>query len=224
MIDLIYNPARTKLLLDAERAGAAAVNGLSMLVAQAKQSCELFTGRPISDSTIEEIAGEIEALTKNIILIGMPGCGKSTVGANLAHVLNRPFVDIDDVIESRIAMTICDFFKAYGEKAFRKIETEVLAEYAKGSGQIIATGGGIVTIPENLPLMRQNGTIVLAEPAAPRASGRRPPDFNVLRSRTSGAGTSSPLSVVEGCFRQVRKSGGNDAQHYLASASAAASF
>lgn len=87
MIDLIYNPARTKLLLDAERAGAAAVNGLSMLVAQAKQSCELFTGRPISDSTIEEIAGEIEALTKNIILIGMPGCGKSTVGANLAHVL-----------------------------------------------------------------------------------------------------------------------------------------
>lgn len=161
VIDLIYNPARTKLLLDAERAGAAAVNGLSMLVAQAKQSCELFTGRPISDSTIEEIAGEIEALTKNIILIGMPGCGKSTVGANLAHVLNRPFVDIDDVIESRIAMTICDFFKAYGEKAFRKIETEVLAEYAKESGQIIATGGGIVTIPENLPLMRQNGTIVL---------------------------------------------------------------
>ena len=148
---------------------------------EAKHTFEYLSYPLINDAGMSAIV--TEALTKNIILIGMPGCGKSTVGASLAHVLNRPFVDIDDVIESRIGMTICDFFKAYGEKAFRKIET-----------------------------------------AAPRAPGRRPPDFNVLRSRTSGERTSSPLSVVEGCFRQIRKSGGNDAQYYLASASAAANF
>ncbi len=161
VIDLIYNPARTKLLLDAESAGITAVNGLSMLVAQAKQASEIFTGARIGDEVIGTITREIEYTTKNIILIGMPGCGKSTVGAGLSRELGRPFVDIDDKIEERIGMTICEFFKAYGEPAFRRIETEILTEYTKRSGQIIATGGGIVTVPENLPLMKQNGTIVM---------------------------------------------------------------
>lgn len=161
VIDLIYNPAKTKLLLDAESAGMIAVNGLSMLTAQAKQSCEIFTGVKIGDEAIETITREIEANTKNIILIGMPGCGKSTVGANLAKRLGRPFIDIDNKIEDQIRMSICEFFKRHGEQAFRDIETEVLAEYSKQSGQIIATGGGIVTIPRNLPLMKQNGTIVM---------------------------------------------------------------
>ena len=161
VIDLIYNPSATKLLLDAENAGITAVNGLSMLTAQAKQSCEIFTGERLDDAVIEKITGEIESTTKNVILIGMPGCGKSTVGELLSKKLCRPFIDIDDKIKERIHMTICDFFKAYGEEAFRKIETDVLAEYAKLSGQIIATGGGIVTVSDNLPLMKQNGTIVM---------------------------------------------------------------
>lgn len=132
-----------------------------MLTAQAKQSCEIFTGERLDDAVIEKITGEIESTTKNVILIGMPGCGKSTVGELLSKKLCRPFIDIDDKIKERIHMTICDFFKAYGEEAFRKIETDVLAEYAKLSGQIIATGGGIVTVSDNLPLMKQNGTIVM---------------------------------------------------------------
>ncbi len=161
VIDLIYNPAKTQLLLDAEAAGITALNGLAMLTAQAKQSCELFIGEELPDTVIDEITREIEANTKNIILIGMPGCGKSTLGAHLSKLTGRPFIDIDNVIEKRIQMSICDFFSQNGEPAFRQIETEVLAEVSKLSGQIIATGGGIVTVPENLPLMKQNGTIVM---------------------------------------------------------------
>ncbi len=161
VIDLIYNPSKTKLILDAEKAGIPAVNGLAMLVVQAKKACEIFTGSSIDDSCIEKISAEIESITKNVILIGMPGCGKSTIGACLSKELDRPFVDIDTIIEERIGMTICDFFKEQGEPAFRELETKVLTEYSCKSGQIIATGGGVVKNPENLPLLRQNGTIVM---------------------------------------------------------------
>lgn len=161
VIDLIYNPSKTKLLLDAESAGIKAVNGLAMLVAQAKKACEIFTGSEIDDGVIDSITAEIEAATKNVILIGMPGCGKSTIGSELAQELNRPFVDIDMIIEERIGMSICDFFKAEGEPAFRVLETEVLSEYSRKSGQIIATGGGVVKSAHNLPLLKQNGTIVM---------------------------------------------------------------
>lgn len=161
IIDLIYNPCKTKLLLDAGQYGIPAYNGLPMLVAQAKQAAELFTDQPIKDSCIQDITREIESATKNIILIGMPGCGKSTVGARLAAEIHRPFIDIDEVIESRIQMSICEFFNKYGEPEFRKIESQILSECAKLSGQVIATGGGIVTVPPNLYLMKQNSTVVM---------------------------------------------------------------
>lgn len=166
VIDIIFNPAKTKLLLDAERLGIPYINGLPMLVAQAKQASEIFTGYNYSDGLdsseiIDRITSQIESETKNIILIGMPGCGKSTVGEMLAAKMSRPFVDIDWEIEKRIQMSICDFFAKHGEPAFRKIESEVLDEFTRKSNLIIATGGGVIKNPNNLSLLKQNGNIVL---------------------------------------------------------------
>ncbi len=159
VLDLIYNPARTRLLMDAEARGISCEGGLSMLVAQAKRAAELFTGRKISDSCNNEILCKLERETRNIILIGMPGCGKSTVGRALAQELDRPFYDADEQIVKQIGCTIPEFFAREGEDAFRKAESEVLAELGKQSGCVIATGGGCVTREENYPLLHQNGVI-----------------------------------------------------------------
>ena len=160
VIDLIYNPARTKLLLDAEKRGIIAKNGLWMLVAQAKESAEWFTGAKIPDSQISEIYETLRSQMENIILIGMPGCGKSTVGALLAEKTKRTFVDADAAIVAKAGISIPEIFAKGGEILFREIETAVLSEIGKKSGLVIATGGGCVTRPENYPLLHQNGRIV----------------------------------------------------------------
>lgn len=180
VIDIIFNPAKTKLLLDAERLGIPYINGLPMLVAQAKQASEIFTGCNYSDGLdsseiIDRITSQIESETKNIILIGMPGCGKSTVGEMLAAKISRSFIDIDWEIEKRIQMSICDFFAKHGEPAFRKIESEVLDEFTRKSSLIISTGGGVIKNPNNLPLLKQNGIIVLLNrPVEQLATDGRP--------------------------------------------------
>lgn len=160
VLDLIYNPARTALLLQAERRGIACNGGLGMLVAQAKRAAELFTGRAIADSEIERITRNLAGQMQNIVLIGMPGCGKTTLGKALADRLGRPFYDADAVLEQRTGRSIPEIFRCDGEAAFRALETQTLAELGKGSGAVIATGGGCVTRPENAPLLRQNGRIV----------------------------------------------------------------
>ena len=160
IIDMIYNPARTKLLLDAEKRGLVAENGLWMLVAQAKEAAEWFTGNTIDDGIIQAIHRQLKIQMENIILIGMPGCGKSTVGKYLAQQLGRPFVDADSEIESTAGMTIPEIFNQSGEAGFRQIETQVLTELGRKSGLIIATGGGCVTQDRNYPLLHQNGTCV----------------------------------------------------------------
>ena len=160
VLDVIYNPARTQLLLDAERRGLVAMNGLWMLVAQAKESAEWFTGSPIPNERIAAIHLTLSTQMENIILIGMPGCGKSTVGRSLAAQLGRKFVDADAAIEAHDGMTITEIFARKGENVFRNIETDVLAELGKQSGFVIATGGGCVTRPENYPLLHQNGKII----------------------------------------------------------------
>ena len=159
VLDAIYNPARTQLLLDAEAMGLVAVNGLLMLVAQAKESAEWFTGSPIDDAKINEIHRILRCETENIILIGMPGCGESTVGALLAAKTGKKFVDADTFLVEKFGRTIPEIFAAGGEEVFRSMETEVLAELGKQSGLIIATGGGCVTREHNYPLLHQNGTI-----------------------------------------------------------------
>lgn len=159
VLDLIYNPARTQLLLDAERLGIPCEGGLSMLVAQAKRAAELFTGQAISDSCNNEILCKLQREMENIVLVGMPGSGKSTVGRLLAERLGRPFVDSDAEVEKKLGCSIPDFFATEGEDSFRKVETEVLRELGKGSGCVIATGGGCVTREGNYDLLHQNSRI-----------------------------------------------------------------
>lgn len=159
VLDVVYNPARTQLLLDAEKLGIPCENGLWMLVAQAKEASEYFTGRKLDDSLIDAIHRKLRPQMENIVLIGMPGSGKSTIGAALAEKLNRPLVDADSVIAGLAGKSIPDIFAQDGEAAFRDWETKALADLGKRSGLILATGGGCVTREENYPLLHQNGTI-----------------------------------------------------------------
>ena len=163
VLDVIYNPARTQLLLDAEKLGIPRENGLWMLVAQAKEAAEVFTGGKISDEVIEKIYRELSHQMKNIVLIGMPGCGKSTIGALLAEKLGRTLADADEKIVSLAGKSIPDIFAQDGEPTFRDWETKALTELGKQSGLVIATGGGCVTQKRNYPLLHQNGYLVWLE-------------------------------------------------------------
>ncbi len=160
ILDVIYNPARTELLLWAEEIGVTAVNGLLMLVAQAKEAAQWFTDSTISDDVIYRIHRNMRRQMENIVLIGMPGCGKSTVGRALADRLGKKFADADAEIQRRAGMSIPEIFSKEGEEGFRLRETAVLYDLGKESGLVIATGGGCVTRDENLDLLRQNSTIV----------------------------------------------------------------
>lgn len=160
VLDLVYNPLRTELIMDAEKRGIAAVGGLSMLVAQAHKSAELFFGESIPVERMEEVYDTLVSDVSNIVVIGMPGSGKSSVGKALAAAMDREFYDADDEITKFAGETPEKIINTRGEEAFRKIETTVLAELGKKSGCVISTGGGIVTRERNYPLLHQNGTIV----------------------------------------------------------------
>ncbi len=159
VIDLIYNPIRTKLLLDAKNLGIPHINGLSMLVAQAKKSAELFLKKDICDSCIDNIEKSLEKKSLNIILIGMPGCGKTTTGKLLSQMTGKEFIDCDEEIVKYKNMPIPEIFEKEGEDGFRKAEHEVIKSISKKTGCIIATGGGCVTREENYPYLHQNGVI-----------------------------------------------------------------
>ncbi len=160
VLDVVYNPARTQLLLDAEKRGIVAMNGLWMLIAQAKAACEWFTGTSLPDSQIGSVHSILKQQMENIVLIGMPGCGKSTVGQMLAQKLDKAFVDTDAEIEKLAQKSIPCIFAEDGEAAFRSLESRVLEEFGKRSGLVIATGGGCVTKSENYDLLHQNGSII----------------------------------------------------------------
>ena len=160
VLDVVYNPARTKLLLDAEKnTNLVCANGLLMLVAQAKEAAEWFTDASISDDVIEPILHTLENQMQNIILIGMPGCGKTTIGKLLAESTGKAFVDSDEQIVALAGKSIPEIFADDGEAVFRDWETTALAQLAKQSGLVIATGGGCVTRECNYSLLHQNGRI-----------------------------------------------------------------
>ena len=159
VLDVIYNPSKTQLLLDAEALGLPHENGLWMLVAQAKQACEFFTDTQLDDSIIASIHTKLRAQMENIVLIGMPGSGKSSVGQALAEATGKTFVDADEEVVKLAGMSIPDLFASHGEEVFRAYETKALAELCKRSGLIVATGGGCVTRERNYPHLHQNSTI-----------------------------------------------------------------
>lgn len=159
VLDVIYNPSRTQILLDAEKLGIPSINGLWMLVAQAKETAEWFTETDISNEKLSQAYKVLRSQMENIILIGMPGCGKTTIGKLLAQKTGRQFIDIDAEIEIITKKTIPTIFSEDGEGVFRHLETEVIERYGRESGLIIATGGGCITKERNYPLLHQNGSI-----------------------------------------------------------------
>ena len=175
VLDVVYNPRRTGLLLAAERLGLPAESGLAMLVAQALYASELFQGHDLDDSLVAEVEGQIRAQTENVVLIGMPGAGKSSCGRALARLLGRPFVDVDEAIALECGRTAAQIIREDGEEAFRAVETEVTGRYAARSGLVLACGGGVVTRAENRDLIRQNARVVfLDRPIAELSDDGRP--------------------------------------------------
>ncbi len=179
VLDLIYNPARTPLLIDAEKLGIDCINGLYMLVAQALKSAESFIKKEIPFSRIDEIYNIILAKQKNIVLIGMPGCGKSTLAELLSERTGRECVDTDAAVEE-CGMKIPEIFKEFGEEEFRRRETEKVKKLAKEQGRIIATGGGAVLKAENRTALRENSTVIFLKASTEKlATDGRPLSKNL---------------------------------------------
>ncbi|MDO4485902.1 MAG: shikimate kinase [Bacillota bacterium] len=176
VIDVIYNPFKTRLLLDAQKKGLRYANGLPMLVAQATAAAGYFLGTPgafISEN--ERIIAAMERQMQNIVLIGMPGSGKSTIGGIVSELTGKELVDMDEEIVKRANMTIPEIFEKYGEKYFRDMESEVAAELGKQCGLVIATGGGAVLRPENVDALRQNALMVhISRPVSSLPTDGRP--------------------------------------------------
>ena len=163
VLDVIYNPDKTALILDAEARGLPCCGGLYMLVGQAREAAELFLGRAIPESETERIHRQLRDEALNMILIGMPGCGKSRVGQALAKRMGRTFVDLDGEIVRRAGTSIPEIFARDGEAGFRALEAQVVAEVCREKGQVVATGGGAILRVDNVRAMRQNGRLILLE-------------------------------------------------------------
>ncbi len=163
VVDVIYNPLYTELLLQAQERGIPCANGLQMLVAQAKYAQDLFQGRELPQEEIRRIYGELLRQQSNLVIIGMPSAGKTTIGRMAADALGKEFLDLDDLIIEKAGMSIPEIFSRFGEARFRELEKEAAAEASKRTGWVIATGGGCVKNAENMRHLRQNGVIVFLD-------------------------------------------------------------
>lgn len=185
VVDVIYNPFSTDLIQQAQRLGIAHTNGLPMLVAQATAAAEFFLGETGFQRENSQITRSLKRQIENIVLIGMPGCGKSSFGKALAKRLKKKFVDMDHEIEAADGREIPTIFQESGESYFRKLETKTAQSLGKEKGQIIATGGGVVLCPENMKALSQNGTILFIQrPIEKLATDGRPlsKDINALKT------------------------------------------
>lgn len=158
VVDLIYNPRRTILLLQAEMMEIPHCDGLPFLVAQGVEAANHFQGESFGTKEIEQILRDMRREKENIILIGMPGVGKTTVGKALGEEMGRTCVDVDHELEKEIG-DISTYITEQGEAAFREKEAEMIAKFGTQTGLIISTGGGCVTVPKNFAHLRQNGRI-----------------------------------------------------------------
>ena len=174
-LDLIYNPARTVFLLDAERLGIDCINGLYMLAAQALPAAEKVSKKNIPHEIIDEVYEKIIGNQKNLVLIGMPGCGKSTCARILSEISGRECIDTDSMVAENSGEPIPDIFAKYGEAEFRNRETEAVRLAGKGAGKIIATGGGAILKEENRIALRENSTVIFLDaPTDALATDGRP--------------------------------------------------
>ena len=160
VLDVVYNPLRTRLILQAEEMGLPCAGGLYMLCGQAARAREDFTGAPVSEEALEKAYRALLQERQSLVLIGMPGCGKSTMGELLRDTLHMPLVDVDAEIIKAIGTDIPTFFKTHGEAAFRQEESRVIANITMTGGKIIACGGGAVLKKENRDHLRMNGKVV----------------------------------------------------------------
>ena len=161
--DVIYNPLKTQILLDAIDRGLKYANGLYMLVSQAVYASGYFLNEDINKELIDEIYNKIEFNKKNIVLIGMPSSGKSSIAKRLAAKLQKEFLDSDALIEEKIAMKIKDFLNKDNEKEFRDIETDVIKDISKKNNLVISTGGGVIKRKENMDALRKNSVIIFID-------------------------------------------------------------
>lgn len=163
VIDAIYNPLRTNLVLDAQERGIPAEGGLYMLSAQAVHASAVFRDIPLDESLVDKAFKSVKNDKQSIVLIGMPSSGKTTVGRILSEKCGKQLADTDEYIVRKIGMPISDFFAKHGEAEFRKIEKETVAELSATGGRIIATGGGAVLDAENVRALKQNGVLVFLD-------------------------------------------------------------
>ena len=183
VLDVVYHPLRTALFMQAERMGIPCSCGLSMLTAQARRASELFTGTPISNEQTEKVLSALRRDLENIVLIGMPGCGKSTIAAALGEKTGRNVVDIDEMITRRAGLSTSEIFAVHGEAYFRALESDCIREVGQRTGIIISTGGGCVTRAENYAPLHQNGYIIHLM----RDLDRLPTDGRPISRRTNAA-------------------------------------
>lgn len=163
VIDAVYNPLETELLRRAREKGIPCTNGLPMLVAQGKLAAEYFLGRPLPDAETERVLAALRADRANLVLIGMPSCGKTSLGKACARLLGKQFVDLDEQLEKRAGKPISAILRPGDEGEFRDLESQVTAEFAKRCGQVLSTGGGVVLRAENVAALRQNGVVVYVD-------------------------------------------------------------
>lgn len=160
VVDIIANPLRTKLCFEAEKRGIPTLGGFEMLVRQALVADRYFTGKPLSESLCEPCMKNLLQQRKNIVLVGMPTSGKTTIASILHEKTGRKTVEMDEEIVERIGMPIRDYFEKHGEESFRKIEMEVAECHSNGTGTIISCGGGVVTVEETMQILSANGTVI----------------------------------------------------------------
>ena len=163
VVDAVYNPLCSQLVVEAKQKGIKAIGGLYMLVAQAVFAAEYFTDSTIDKSEIERVYNKLLKEKQNLVLIGMPGCGKSTIGKAVAGMLNKEFIDSDDEIVKKAGITIPEIFESEGEAGFRKIESQVIKELSLKQSAVIATGGGAILNKRNVELLKGNGIVVFID-------------------------------------------------------------
>ena len=182
VFDAVYNPLHTSLVLDAQNKGLVAEGGLYMLVSQAVHAIELFIDTKLDEKSTQRVYNDTYKSKQNIVLIGMPSSGKTTVGSLLAKQLDREIIDLDDEIVKRLGCPISEYFKSHTEKEFRDIETEITKEISKRNGIVIATGGGCILREENVNALRLNGKLYFLDRSIENLT---PTDSRPLASKKS---------------------------------------